>query len=261
MHQMLEEKDIRNNEARAEQEQQLREWAQELVDECEHLHLLMGQSGGKSKTLQLLPSPTIDEAITYLKCLKDPLKHLHQELDSLRQTIEQLHADKKQELKIQKQQLKMERNQALDSLKERLIREHIEELSSLKWAHMSDGGLEASLRKQLEAKDMELRQVQTNMALWKEQTTARLACKFEEELTAELERCRTKLLKGRKTSHASQEETQRSEGQSRVKQLRVENQTWRPTPVKTGPCLPTQHQDSEENSESLAHHGGLQLRA
>lgn len=73
------------------------------------------------------------------------------------------------------------------------LQEHIEELSSLKWAHLCDGGAEgggvaASLRKQLKAKDMELRQVQRSMGQWKEQTTARLACKFEEELTAELER-------------------------------------------------------------------------
>lgn len=46
----------------------------------------------------------------------------------------------------------------------------------------------ASLRKQLKAKDVELRRVQRSMAQWREQTAARLACKFEEELTAELER-------------------------------------------------------------------------
>lgn len=73
------------------------------------------------------------------------------------------------------------------------VQEHIEELSSINWAHVSDGGAEgsgvaASLRKQLKAKDLELRQVQRNMGQWKEQTAARLACKFEEELTAELER-------------------------------------------------------------------------
>ncbi|XP_061907341.1 calcium-binding and coiled-coil domain-containing protein 1-like isoform X2 [Entelurus aequoreus] len=284
MHQMLEEKDISHNEAKAEQEQQIRVWAQELVAECEHLHLLMEQSGGKQNTLKLLPSPTIDEAITYLKSLEDPLKHLHQELDTLKQSSEQLLKDKEREIRIQRQQLRTERNLVLDSLKERLIQEHIEELSSLKCFFTSDGGLEASLRKQLEAKDMELRQIQRNMSQWKEQTTARLACKFEEELTAELER---------KPSNI-QEETQKSDGQtrlstkhqdalyskystcvyaaaphvpsdvaslklvhylqSRVKQLRVENQTCRPTPVKTGPCLPTHTlQDSGENSESLVH--------
>lgn len=72
------------------------------------------------------------------------------------------------------------------------LQEHIEELSSLKWAHLDDGGAEggaaASLRKQLQAKDTELRQVRRRMAQWKEQTAARLALKFEEELTAELER-------------------------------------------------------------------------
>lgn len=72
------------------------------------------------------------------------------------------------------------------------LQEHIEELSSLKWAHLDDrgaeGGAAASLRKQLQAKDTELRQVQRRMAQWKEQTAARLALKFEEELTAELER-------------------------------------------------------------------------
>lgn len=46
----------------------------------------------------------------------------------------------------------------------------------------------ACLRRQLKAKDLELRQVQRSMAQWKERTAARLACKFEAELTAELER-------------------------------------------------------------------------
>lgn len=73
------------------------------------------------------------------------------------------------------------------------LQEHIEELSSLKWVHLSDGGVQgggvaACLCKQLKAKDSELRQVQRSMAEWKGQTAARLARKFEEELTAELER-------------------------------------------------------------------------
>lgn len=45
------------------------------------------------------------------------------------------------------------------------------------------------LRRQLRAKDDELRQVQNNMAQWKDKTTTRLAHKFELELNAELERC------------------------------------------------------------------------
>uniref|UniRef100_A0A3B5A1D6 Si:ch211-102c2.8 n=1 Tax=Stegastes partitus TaxID=144197 RepID=A0A3B5A1D6_9TELE len=147
------------------------------------------------------------------------ISHLHQELKSQKQTNEELRKDKERELSIQRHQLRMERDQALNAIKERLIQEHIEELSSLKWAHLTDGGAEgggggggvaASLRKQLKAKDLELRQVQRNMAEWKEQTAARLACKFEEELTVELEDVTSfKLLRYL---------------QSRVKQLRVENQ-------------------------------------
>ena len=73
------------------------------------------------------------------------------------------------------------------------VQEHIEELSSLNRTQLTDGGAEGagaagSLRKQLKAKDVELRLVQRSMAQWKQQTAARLAFKFEEELTAELER-------------------------------------------------------------------------
>ncbi|XP_077417965.1 uncharacterized protein LOC144049159 isoform X2 [Vanacampus margaritifer] len=276
---MLEEQQISHNEARAEQEQQLEVWAHKLLAECDFLHFLIEKNAGQQNSVQLPPSSTIDEALTQLKAQRDPLKHLieylHQELDSQRQASEQLLKDKKQELRIQREQMRTERNLALDSLKERLIQEHIEEVSSLKWCHVSAGGLEASLRKQLDAKDLELRQVQRNMTQWKELTTARLACKFEEELTAELER---------KTS-TSEEEKLRMEGQrklsakhsdclshvhavaphvyaaasphspsdvaslqlvhylqSRVKQLRVENQTWMPT----GPTLTLNHQESRK---------------
>lgn len=74
------------------------------------------------------------------------------------------------------------------------VQEHVEELSNLNRAQMSvggaggGGGVAESLRKQLKAKDLELRHVQRSMSQWKEQTAARLARKFEEELTAELER-------------------------------------------------------------------------
>ncbi|XP_051923686.1 trichohyalin isoform X2 [Hippocampus zosterae] len=260
---MLEEQRVSHLDARAEQEQQLGVWAQELVAQCEFLRLLIEKNGGQQNAVQLPRSSTIDEALAQLKAQQEPLKHLieylHQEFDSQRQASEQLLKDKERALRIQREQMRMEQKQALDSLKNRLIQDHVEELSSLKWAHWSAAGLEASLRKQLEDKDMELRQVQRNMTQWKEQTTARLACKFEEELTAELER---------KTS-MNEEEQLRTEGQrrlsakaaspqtssdvaslklvhylqSRVKQLRVENQTW----VPTGPNFPTHnHQESRK---------------
>ncbi|XP_059192770.1 trichohyalin [Centropristis striata] len=287
---MLRESERSHNQITAELEQQLRLWAQELGAECQHLHLFVEQSGAKQSSAHLPPSPTAAEALKNLRTLREQLKdlinHLQEELDSQKQVTEKLRKDKERELSIQRQQLRMDRDQALDSLKERLIQEHIEELSSLNWLHMCDGGADGggaavSLRKQLKAKDLELRQVQRSMAQWKEQTAARLACKFEEELTAELERCKTKLLRGRKPTKTLEErqrksvtsegevahiakETQNSVSspshhfvdsaafhspsdvasfkllrylQSRVKQLRVENQAYicSPSPSNTVP--------------------------
>ncbi|XP_037634422.1 trichohyalin isoform X2 [Sebastes umbrosus] len=278
---MSEESESSHNRITAELEQRLRQWAQQLGAECHHLHLLVEQSGAKLSSVQLPHSPSAAEAVTNLATLREQIKHLvnhlQEELESQKQTTEQLRKDKERELSIQRQQLRMDRDQALDSLKERLIKEHIEELSSLNWPHVCDGGAEgggaaASLRKQLKAKDLELRQVQRSMGQWKEQTAARLACKFEEELTAEMER------KPSKSREERQRKPERPEGertlsskeaqhsvcspslhvvdsaashspsdvasfkllrylQSRVKQLRVENQTytWSPSPANTIP--------------------------
>ncbi|XP_034548024.1 trichohyalin isoform X2 [Notolabrus celidotus] len=274
---MLNERERSHHEITAELDQQLRHYAQELRAESQHLLFLVEQSGAKQSSVEIYPSSTVAEALTNLKVLREQLKHmishLHQELDTKKETIEQLRKAKELELSIQRQQLRMERDQAMDCLKERLIQEHIEELSSLNVAHMCDGGpegggLTASLRKQLKAKDLELRQVQKSMAQWKEQTAARLACKFEEELTSELERYKTKLLRARKSSKTREETRRKPERpdkdeipcakevrhsigaashstsdlaslkllsylQSRVKQLRVENQAYTSTPLSS----------------------------
>lgn len=77
------------------------------------------------------------------------------------------------------------------SIKVLFLQEHIEELGRLNLVRMGGGaadGVAESLHKQLKAKDLELRQVQKNMGQWKDQTAARLAYKFEEEQTVELER-------------------------------------------------------------------------
>ncbi|XP_068461118.1 trichohyalin [Clinocottus analis] len=214
---MLEESERRHNQITAQLEQQLGHWARELGAECHHLHLLVQQTGAQQGSARLPHGPTAAEALTHLRTLREQLKHLinrlQQELDSQKESTEQLRKDKERELSTQRQQLRTDRDHALDSLKERLIQEHIEELSALNWPHMCGGGaglggVAESLRKQLKAKDLELRQVQRSMGQWKQQTAARLARTFEEELTAELERCRTKLLMCRNPSK-SEEERQR----------------------------------------------------
>nr|XP_020458075.1 involucrin-like [Monopterus albus] len=268
---MLEERESSHKQVTAELDRQLRHWVQELGAECQHLHLLVEQSGAKQSAVQLPESPTVAEAFTNLRTLREQLmqliNHLHKELDSQKKTTEQLRQDKERELSIQRQQLRIERDQALNFLKMRLIQEHVEELSSMNWAHMSDG-VAASLRKQLKTKDAELRQVQRNMGQWKEQTAARPACGFEEDLTAELERkiSNTPVERQKKSERSEEHVTLSAKEtlhsacspslhaasyspsnvasfkvlhylQSRVKQLRVENQAnnWNPSPPDTVP--------------------------
>nr|XP_029493808.1 trichohyalin-like isoform X2 [Oncorhynchus nerka] len=214
---LLGEREHIHKQATARLEQQHRHWAQEMGAECQHLQHLLEHSGAVGSSLQLPHSPTVAQAVQTLQVLREQLQQsisqLQQELDLQRRSTQQLSRDKEREFRIQREQMETERQQALDSLKETLIQEHIEELSDLQQAQVREegdetGGLAASLRRQLQAKDQELRRVQRSMGQWKEQTTARLARKFEEELTAELERCKAKLLKGRKAPKA-QEEKQR----------------------------------------------------
>ncbi|CAJ1068247.1 trichohyalin isoform X2 [Xyrichtys novacula] len=260
---MLKERESSHHEITAELDQQLRHCAQELRAESQHLLLLVRQSGARQSSAEISPGSTVAEALQSLKERREQLKHtinhLQQELHTQKETIEQLRRAKERELSIQRQQLRMERDQAMDCLKERLIQEHIEELSSLNVAHMCDGGAEgggggvaASLRRQLKAKDLELRQVQRSMAQWKEQTVVRLACKFEEELTAELQRCKTKLLRGRKTSKTPEETQRKPEGPQKDTMLctkEVQNSVWPPSLPVAAP-----HSSSDVASLKLLSH-------
>ncbi|XP_014863395.1 PREDICTED: centromere-associated protein E-like [Poecilia mexicana] len=93
------------------------------------------------------------------------------------------------------QELNLQRKEKDQALKARLIQEHIEELRSLKRVPWSEGGAAACLCRQLKAREQELRQLKTNTAQWKQQTAARLADGFAEQLTADLERCKTTLMR------------------------------------------------------------------
>ncbi len=52
---MLDEREGSHDQITAELEQQLRLWAQELGAECQHLHLMVEQSGAKQRPVQLPP--------------------------------------------------------------------------------------------------------------------------------------------------------------------------------------------------------------
>ncbi|XP_053510298.1 trichohyalin isoform X2 [Ictalurus furcatus] len=188
--------------AAARNEQQKASWTQDIHTECVCLQELLTQNGFTVDNTHLSHSVTVSEAVKVLQSLRKSLQHLitslQDHITSLTHTKQQLSTDKEEELRVLRDQLTSEKERAVNALREKLIQEHIEELSSLNRVRLRDDddgeGVAARLRRQLQAKDEELRQVQRNMVQWKEKTTARLARKFEQELTCELERkaCRLK---------------------------------------------------------------------
>ncbi|XP_030214317.1 trichohyalin isoform X4 [Gadus morhua] len=161
-------------------EQQLRQVTQGLVAEGQQLCLLVDQGGSRGEPTQLPQSPTAAQACQYLHDLRVQLQnfihHLHQELQSQKQNASRLKHAQEQELCIQREKMEMEKQQALHSLKERLIQEHVEELSRVR------RGPGASLRRQRQATDQEVRQVQSSRGRLKSLTGS------EEKLPAEGER-------------------------------------------------------------------------
>ncbi|MFT7805131.1 trichohyalin-like isoform X1 [Arapaima gigas] len=232
-------------EAAAKAEQQQRDWALELGVECQRLQELLKQGGSAEGVTYIQQSSTVGQAAQTLQVL---VGHIHvlvtrlrQQLDAQRRANHKLAQDKEQELQAQREQLGLQQEKALESLKERLIQEHIKEISSLQRTKLHDstgegGGLVVSLRRQLRDKDAELQEVQKNMSRWKEQTTARLAQKFEEELMAELER------RALRSSADQQRKLQRleDEEQGRGGLLRY---TSTPSLLSTEPCFPSMSPD------------------
>ncbi|KAK2845379.1 hypothetical protein Q7C36_010233 [Tachysurus vachellii] len=188
--------------AEARNEQKTAGWAQDIRNECVCLQELLTHNGFTVDNTHLSHSVTVSEAVQVLQSLRKSLQHLitslQNHITSLTHTKQQLSSQKEEELRVQREQLTAEKERAVNSLREKLIEEHIEELSNLNRVRLredDDGDcMAARLRRQLRAKDEELRQIQRNMVQWKEKTTARLAHKFQQELTSELERktCRQK---------------------------------------------------------------------
>ena len=63
--------------------------------------------------------------------------------------------------------------------------EHLDEVDKL---HHSLGRGEKGVSRSLREKDKELRDIQVNMSHWKEQTSEKMARKFQEELQRELDK-------------------------------------------------------------------------
>eukprot|EP00062_Callorhinchus_milii_P022235 gi/632979802/ref/XP_007906675.1/ PREDICTED: trichohyalin-like isoform X2 [Callorhinchus milii] len=191
---LMKERDGRTQAERAE-----RSFVSEISAECERIKGLIHDTQGRAMSLPLgkLGSPTtmtLGQAVRTLHGVTEELHQhsldVHQELESQRRMVHHLMREKERELKQQQEQLSLAKEEAVASLKDRLIQEHIKEISDLQRSQHKDSGgsQEPLLRQQLREKDNELRAIQRNMTKWKDETASKLACKFEEELTAELEK-------------------------------------------------------------------------
>ncbi|XP_039625843.1 trichohyalin isoform X1 [Polypterus senegalus] len=181
-------------------ERQERNLAMELQTECERIKdLALSSRGcaptGSSHFRQSTPSVlTVPQALQALRgaCeeLYQNIMDIHQELERRGMAIQHVHRDKDREMKQQRERLLLEKEEALMALKERLIQEHIDEISMLQRTQLGDSGNseKQSLRQQLREKNNELRAIQRNMTKWKDETATKLACKFEEQLNGELEK-------------------------------------------------------------------------
>nr|XP_055055136.1 trichohyalin isoform X2 [Misgurnus anguillicaudatus] len=192
----LSERDQKHQRRTARLERQIGNWAQDIHTECVSLQELLKNNGLTVESKHLTDSPTVPEALQALQYLTKAtqrlINDLKNEISSQKRTAQHLSLDKERELHRQKEQMTEEKKQALASLKENLIQEHMKEMSGLCTTNMADAnetdGLLARMHRQLQAKDDELKMVQKNMAEWKDKTPARLAHKFQLERTAGMDR-------------------------------------------------------------------------
>ncbi|XP_041078596.1 trichohyalin-like isoform X2 [Polyodon spathula] len=212
------------------------------------IHSTREQKAGASPAHQR-PSPSrlsLPQAVQALRgACEEQQQHileLHQELDTQRRTVLHIQQDKDRELKQQREELYLEKEAAVEAIKERLIQEHIEEISKLQRPLLKDsGGSECqSLRQQLREKDSELRAIQRNMTHWKDETAAKLAAKFEEELNSELEKCKSDLLKQRRMSKNKPDHQRKIEKlESEMRRLSMERCETAPLCSASTPSLST----------------------
>ncbi|KAE8635419.1 hypothetical protein XENTR_v10002615 [Xenopus tropicalis] len=188
---------FREREALAQAERAEKTLAREISSVSERIQNSMGRTRIHSPSHNRHGSPSrlsTNQALQMLHGVCDEtnqlVHELQQEVEAQKRTVLHVQREKERELQQQKEQLQLDKEKALELMKERLIQEHIEEITNLQRDQLRDSSSaeSQSLRQQLREKDNELRAIQRNMGKWKDETAAKLARKFEEELNAELEK-------------------------------------------------------------------------
>uniref|UniRef100_A0AAV2MSK8 Uncharacterized protein n=1 Tax=Knipowitschia caucasica TaxID=637954 RepID=A0AAV2MSK8_KNICA len=165
---------------RSEEEERASHWALQLLHEVRRLQELLPVHRGPKELPQ---SPTVEEALWALRSVRQQL----QSFQSLQLSDNHMYQG---EPRCQKKQLWTEKDQ------QRLLQVHTAGQSGVQTQGTSAGVL-ARLKERLRDKDSELQQLQANMTQWKELTAHKIACKYEEQLSAELQRCKAKVLQSR----------------------------------------------------------------
>ncbi|KAG8456206.1 hypothetical protein GDO86_002122 [Hymenochirus boettgeri] len=186
---------FREREALTQAERADRAVAREISAACEHIQNAVGRPRILQASHSRHGSPSrlsTNQALQNLHEVCEEtnqfMHELQQEIEAQKRTALHVQREKERELQQQKEQLQLEKDKALELMKERLIQEHIEEITNLQRDQLRDSSGGESLRQQLREKDNELRAIQRNMGKWKDETATKLARKFEEELNIELEK-------------------------------------------------------------------------
>ncbi|XP_060125806.1 trichohyalin-like [Zootoca vivipara] len=167
--------------------------AREVALACQRLRDLLPQKAGLPQTLQ--GKPALLSSSHALRALQEVteetqryLRELKHEAEAQRHQALQIQRKKERELRQQQEKLHLENQSALDTLKEKLVQDHLEDIATLQssWVKETAGKEDASLRQQLQKDDEQ--QSQINVASWKGRTSCQLASEFKEELEAEVER-------------------------------------------------------------------------
>ncbi|XP_022096221.1 restin homolog isoform X5 [Acanthaster planci] len=129
-------------------------------------------------------------ALTNLRISNEELRNYVQSLkaDLERQKRALSKAQKEKDEEVKKVASTIEKKSGdMDTMRDRLIQDHLVQVEELQQQISRQRTAEASLQQRLLDKDSELKEIQQSMTQWKEETALKMAKKFEEELSKELE--------------------------------------------------------------------------
>ncbi|XP_041347396.1 trichohyalin-like isoform X2 [Gigantopelta aegis] len=130
----------------------------------------------------------ITTALANLRACNEELRnHIHelkQEVESQKSLLLASQKEQRERIESMHDEMEREKNNELDTLKDRLLREHLAEVSRHEQTYGWDGDMAA----RLQDRENELRVMQQDARRWKEQTAQVLARQFEVELSRELKK-------------------------------------------------------------------------